>query len=369
MRILQIGKFYPIRGGVEKVMYDLTVGISEMGIPCDMLCASEKKQTIQLNEKGRVLCTPILMKAAATTISPQMVTSLRKMVKQYDVIHVHHPDPMACLALYLSNFKGKVVLHWHSDILKQRWLLKLYKPFQSWLVHRADVVVGTSPVYLAESPYLKRAQHKTKCVPIGIEPVTPNLKGAEEIRNRYMGKKIVFSMGRLIGYKGYQYLVEAAQYLSDDYVVLIGGTGHLMSDLQNRIERGGLQNKVKLLGFVRDEEVAAYYTACDLFCLPSIMKTEAFGIVQIEAMSCGKPVVTTKIPESGVSWVNTHGLSGLNVEPRDAKALAEAIVKVTENPNEYKKFSEGAKQHFEEMFTKPKMIQTCLDIYKNLLKA
>ena len=369
MRILQIGKFYPIRGGVEKVMYDLTVGISEMGIPCDMLCASEKKQTIQLNEKGRVLCTPILMKAAATTISPEMVFALRKMVKEYDVIHVHHPDPMACLALYLSGFKGKVVLHWHSDILKQRWLLKLYRPLQSWLVHRADAVVGTSPVYLAESPYLQHAQHKTKCVPIGIDPMLPNVAGAEKIRQQYPGKKIVFSMGRLIGYKGYQYLVEAAKYLSDDFVVLIGGTGHLMSDLQSKIAQWNLQDKVKLLGFVRDDEVAAYYTACDLFCLPSIMKTEAFGIVQIEAMSCGKPVVTTKIPESGVSWVNQDGVSGLNVEPRDAKALAAAIEKVTDNPEDYKHFSEGAKRHFDEMFTKPKMIQTCLDLYKQLLGA
>ena len=368
MKILQIGKFYPIRGGVEKVMYDLTMGISEMGIACDMLCASETKQTIKLNEKGRVLCTPIMMKAAATTISPQMVTILRNLVAQYDVVHIHHPDPMACLALYLSGFKGKVVLHWHSDILKQRWLLKLYKPLQSWLVHRADVVVGTSPVYLAESPYLQRAQHKTKCVPIGIDPIVANEQAAEEIRQRYSGKKIVFSMGRLIGYKGYEYLVEAAKYLSDDFVVLIGGTGPLMDDLQNKIKQWNLPDKVKLLGFVRDEEVAAYYTACTLFCLPSIIKTEAFGIVQIEAMSCGKPVVTTKIPESGVSWVNQHGVSGLNVEPRDAQALAEAIEKVTEKAEDYKKYCEGAKRHFDEMFTKSKMIQTCLEIYKNLLE-
>ena len=369
MKILQIGKFYPIRGGVEKVMYDLTEGISKQGIPCDMLCASEKEQTIELNENGRVMCTPIWFKAAATTISPKMVSTLRKMVKEYDVIHVHHPDPMACWALYLSGYKGKVVLHWHSDILKQRWLLQLYRPLQSWLIHRADMIVGTSPVYLAESPYLKSVQNKTLCVPIGIDPMVRDEQGAAELHKRYAGKRIVFSMGRLIGYKGYEYLVKAAKYLSDDFVVIIGGTGPLMADLQNKISLWNLQDKVKLLGFVRDEEVAAYYTACDLFCLPSVMKTEAFGIVQIEAMSCGKPVVTTKIPESGVSWVNTDGLSGLNVEPRDAKALAEAIVKVTDNPEKYHKFSEGARRHFEEMFTKPKMIQTCLDLYKKLLEV
>lgn len=347
-------------------MLDLTEGLSERGVDCAMLCASETPQVIELNGHGRVVCVKALAKWAATMISPGMVHWMRRACREYDVVHIHHPDPMACLALFLSGYRGKVVLHWHSDILKQRVLLQLYRPLQNWLIRRADLIVGTTPVYLAESPCLQRVQHKTRCLPIGIERMRQDATGAATIRQRYAGKRIVFSLGRLIGYKGYRYLVEAVKYLSDDVVVLIGGTGPLRADLQAQIDRLQLQGKVELLGFVKDEEVPAYYGACDLFCLPSIQKTEAFGIVQIEAMSCGKPVVATRIPESGVAWVNAHGVSGLNVEPEDAKALAEAIEAILKDETAYRNFSEGARRHFEEYFTRERMLEDCLQIYRNL---
>lgn len=107
MKILQIGKFYPIRGGVEKVMLDLTEGLSERGVDCDMLCASETPQVIELNGHGRVVCVKALAKWAATMISPGMVHWMRRTCREYDVVHIHHPDPMACLALFLSGYRGK----------------------------------------------------------------------------------------------------------------------------------------------------------------------------------------------------------------------------------------------------------------------
>ena len=232
-------------------------------------------------------------------ISPGMISTLRKICREYDIIHVHHPDPMACLALLCSGYKGRVLLHWHSDIQKQKMLLRLYRPLQDWLLRRAEIVVGTSPVYLAESPYLKKVQDKTVCLPIGVEPMRPAEKEVEAIQKKYRGKKIVFSLGRLVHYKGYRFLVEAARYLDGSYIILIGGTGVLKEELQAEIETLGLQKRVELLGRVSDEELPAYYGACKVFCLSSVQKTEAFGIVQIEAMSCGKPVVATDIPGSG----------------------------------------------------------------------
>ena len=153
----------------------------------------------------------LYVKACATMISPSMIFTLRKICGKYDIIHVHHPDPMACLALFLSGYKGKVVLHWHSDIQKQKMLLKLYYPLQQWLLKRADVIVGTSPVYLAESPFLQHVQHKTVCLPIGVEPMQPVPEAVKALRSEYPGKKIVFSLGRLVAYKGYRFLVEADQ--------------------------------------------------------------------------------------------------------------------------------------------------------------
>lgn len=407
MKILQLGKFYPVLGGVEKVMFDLTVGLSETGlsetglsetglsevrlseeglseeglsevglseegVECDMMCAGSDgrgTEVIRLNPHGRILCHRTLIEAAKTTIAPSMVTRLRRIAKDYDIIHIHHPDPMAAMALRLSGYKGKVVLHWHSDILSQKALLRFYLPIQNWLIKRADTIVGTTPVYLAESPYLQGVQKKCRCIPIGIEPVISDSAraGEQEIRNEYSGRRIIFSLGRLVEYKGYRYLIEAAKYLDDSFMILIGGGGPLRESLQREIDELGVGRRVKLLGKVPQEDLASYYGACELFCMSSVMKTEAFGIVQIEAMSAGRPVVATKIPESGVSWVNEDGVSGINVAPRDSKAIAEAILTITDNEATWKKFSAGAAKRFAENFTKEKMISKCLNIYAETL--
>lgn len=273
MRILQLGKFYPVLGGVEKVMFDITSGLSEAGVECDMMCATSDgrgSEVIELNPHGRVVCCKTWLKKARTTIAPSMITKLRRMADGYDIIHIHHPDPMAAMALMLSGFLGKVVLHWHSDILSQKTLLKFYLPIQNWLIKRADAIVGTSPVYLAESPYLQKVQDKTRCIPIGIVPSRSDSAKVQSIRNEYAGRKIIFSLGRLVEYKGYRYLIEAAKYLDDSHIILIGGGGPLKDELQSQIDGLGVGNRVKLLGKVSDEDLPSYYGACDLFCLSSI---------------------------------------------------------------------------------------------------
>lgn len=371
MRILQLGKLYPLRGGVEKVMYDLATGLCADGVECDMLTASWRGRgfTEPIGENGRLMCCHSWTKAYATMVAPSMVTRLRATCGDYDIIHVHHPDPMACIALRLSGYKGKVVCHWHSDILKQKRLLRLYAPLQDWLLRRADVIVGTSPVYVAETPYLQDVREKTVVLPIGVDPIAPDAAVVDSLRAAYGGRKIVFSLGRLVPYNGYRYLVETARMLGDDYVVLIGGSGPLRGELQASIDRMGLSGRVRLLGRISDAELPAYYGACSLFCLPSVMKTEAFGIVQIEAMSCGRPVVATTIPGSGVSWVNAHGVSGLNVAPANAEELAVAIRAVTADAARWQRFSDGARRRYEEIFTKDKMIKEVHNIYNDLWKG
>ena len=368
MKVLQLGKFYPVQGGVEKVMYDLTVGLSEHGVACDMMCAllRQPSRTVRINSRARLIGCKAWAKVAATMISPAMLYRLRKCADGYDLIHIHHPDPMACLALMCSGYRGKVVLHWHSDILKQRGWLRLYRPMQEWLKRRADVIVGTTPVYVHDSPCLADVQDKIVCLPIGIKPLPVMESAAAAIRRRYEGKKIIFALGRLIPYKGFRYLIEAAGYLDDGYVILIGGTGPLREALARQIRQADMTGRVELLGFVPDAELPAYYQACDVFCLSSVQKTEAFGIVQIEAMSCGKPVVATNIPQSGVPWVNKDGVSGLNVAPCNARALAGAIRRITEDRQAYAAYSEGALKRYEGCFTLEKMITDCLKIYQSI---
>lgn len=367
MKILQLGKFYPIRGGVEKVMWDFTTGISARGIDCDMLCAEfGKGQVLELNPHGRVICLPALKKVAATMICPEMIRWLRKHSGDYDIIHIHHPDPMAALALRLSGYKGRVLVHWHSDILKQRLLYFFYRPLQNWLLRRAEKIIGTTPVYVHGSPHLRRFQDKATYVPIGVTPMAPDPEGVKKLRARWPGKKIVFSLGRLVGYKGFEYLVGAARYLDDGYRIVIGGEGPLKDALQAQIIRENAENKVYLPGFLGDDEVKDWFGACDVFVLSSIRKTEAFAIVQIEAMSCGKPVVATRIPESGVAWVNAHGESGLNVPPEDSKALAEAIQTLAGNGEIYRNCSTRARARYKRLFTYEEMVNNVLKAYNKL---
>ena len=230
---------------------------------------------------------------------------------------------------------------------------------QNWVVKRSDVIIGTSPVYVKQSPFLQGVQKKLACVPIGIDPLPKFSAEPSET-------KTVFSLGRLVGYKGYEYLVEAAKYLPDNYKVLIGGEGPLREKLQEQILAEGLQGKVSLLGRIPQEKLPEMFASCSVFCLSSIWKTEAFGIVQIEAMSCGKPVVATRIPGSGVSWVNEHGCSGLNVEPCSAQQLADAILEITADSDNYSRYCRNALDRYNTMFTKKAMIEKCLDIYNKL---
>ena len=399
MKILQLGKFYPIRGGVEKVMWDLTRGLArrsaagEAGVSCDMLCAmlpgdgideadrpllaspeGEWPRVLQFGPDSRCVCVKALTKKAATMISPAMVRWLRRHAAEYDLIHVHHPDPMAALALRLSGYKGRVFVHWHSDIVKQKGLLKLYLPLQTWLLRRAERIVGTTPVYARESPYLTDYQHKVCYIPIGVEDNIRlvsegtsersdggSLRGTPLNGNCAEGTSVqLFALGRLVEYKGFEYLVEGARGLPENYCVEIGGEGPLREELQRRIDATGV--RVKLLGRISDAQVRRKMNECAVFVLPSVMKTEAFGIVQVEAMSCGKPVVATTIPGSGTSWVNEDGVSGFNVPPRDSKALAEAILKLTADPQTLQEFGARARKRYETLFTIDAMVDKYLEM-------
>lgn len=368
MKVLQLGKFFPPDiGGIETAMYEITEGLNKRGIRCDVLCSNSgreyREDTINCY---RVYRTKSYGKIASTSVSPQMICKFKEIVDSYDIIHLHSPDPMANMALFLINPKRqKVIIHWHSDIVKQKFLLQFYRPLLFWMLRRADVILGTSSLYVEGSTFLKDFQDKISILPFGIKKLDYQEEKVNKIKSKFPGKKIVFSLGRFVYYKGFEYLIRSSEYLDDSYVILLGGTGKEEQKL--RILAKPYQNKVFFLGNIPGEELGNYYKACDIFCLPSIERSEAFGLVIVEAMSFGKPVVTTKIPYSGVSWLNQDGITGINVEPKNSEALAYTIMKICKNEALYKTMSENALMRYREHFTNDKYVDSLIQLYEKIL--
>lgn len=369
MKVLQFGKFFPPdTGGMESVIGDLTNGLSKE-IACDVLCCNSKNKTeIDNSHNYQIIRTASLIKLFSTSISPALVYWLKKIGNNYDIIHLHLPDPMASLAYFLVRPKGGLVLHWHSDIIRQKIFLFLYDPLQFWILKKSDKIIATSSRYAQGSRYLKKYQHKTVVIPLGldVEKFKKSEFAIKEIKNKFKNKPIVFSLGRLIYYKGYEFLIEAMK--SVEAYLLIGGSGSLERKLQKQIEDCNMGKKVFLLGKIKNEDLGSYYQVCDVFCLPSIYKSEAFGLVQSEAMFFGKPVVSTDIIGSGTAWVNQDGETGFTVPPRDSDALAAAINKIINNPKIKLKMGVNSKRRFEDNFTIDIMVEKTIKLYKELIK-
>ncbi|MBV4412038.1 glycosyltransferase [Enterobacteriaceae bacterium YMB-R22] len=362
IKVLHFSKFFPPAvGGIEQVAYDIVDGInqSKIGYHCDVICFNHKLGQGTIVDKecdGHIYRIKTKKVIASAPLSFDILVKYFKIVNKYDIIHLHVPNPLATIAA-LFTCKKKIVVHWHSDIVKQRKALFFFRPFQNWMLSKADKIIVTSDKYGNESEQLKNYRHKLVTVPIGIKDPVGFEAALDlyDLKNRYKGKRVVFSLGRLAYYKGFDYLIESAQLLPDDYIVLIGGAGEHYNKLSKKIQHLNLKNKVILLGKLPAEHLMTYYQLADVFCMPSIEKSEAFGVVQLEAMANSVPVVSTQITGSGVDWVNKHGISGLTVPVKDSGALAEAIIDICGTADKHDFFSKGARARFMEHFTAKKM--------------
>ncbi|MBY0446107.1 MAG: glycosyltransferase [Burkholderiales bacterium] len=367
MNIIHLGKFYPPEyGGIETVTFDLVEGLNRQGVNADVLCSNKGKQTKidTPNARYRVIRAGTFAVVNSTSISLKLIAELQECIHKYDAVHIHLPNPMANLAIWLIRPKCKIYLHWHSDIVKQKHMLKLYSPWLKWLIKRADGIVATSLQYANSSKWLANNMGKVSIIPIGVadksQQASPEL--VNKIRSEHKDKKIILSIGRSAIYKGISYLIEACKYTRDDVVVLIGGPG--VESFQPLIHKLGLEYKVKLLGAIADQQLASYYAACDIFCLPSIYRSEAYGIVQVEAMSFAKPIISCDIAGSGVSWVNEHEKSGLLVPPSNLQALADAINRLSQDNVLRNKMATYARKRFEKELTAEKMVSKTIKMYK-----
>lgn len=377
MRVLHLGKYFPpYTGGVETVTYELAHGMTRRGVVSDVLCFNPGGPRLEERWEGYSVtraATPLV--AASTPLSPDFVRLLASSAPHYDILHVHCPNPMAALALRLVRPRAKIVLHWHSDVIRQKRFNQVYRLLLgNWLAARADAVVGATPAHVDASEYAGAFRGKSHIVPFCLDPTPfePNnvdQNAMSRLRARFPGKKTVFALGRLISYKGFDVLLDAAKQLPDDWVVLIGGTGPLEQELQDRIRQLGLCGKAELLGRIPQEEISAHYHFCRVFCLPSVTRAEMYGMVQLEAMASGRPVVSTNIEGSGVPWVNRHGVTGLTVPPGDPVALALAVLKIDADEERYRTMSQSGLRDARERFAPEIMLDGVEKMYRELIPA
>jgi rhamnosyl/mannosyltransferase len=374
MKVLQVSKFYPpVRGGIESVTFELAEGLNQAGLPTDVLCANTSAMTRheQATAGYQVIRAASLGNLLSTSVSPMLALNTQRLVSRYDVVHVHMPNPMAALALWLARPRATVVVHWHSDVVQQRISLPLYAPLQRWMLQRADAIIATSQRYLEASAALQPWLDKTHVIPIGVTDQIGRVQAhrVAEIRQRFHGKRLVFALGRMIYYKGFEVLIEAARQLPEDVVVMIGGEGHLMDELRRLQAQHGVQDKVVLLGHIDGADVHNYFAACDVFCLPSTARSEAFGLVMVEAMAMGKPVVSADIAGSGVQWVNDIGVTGLGVPVRSPQGLARALLQLLDDDELRLRQGAAARRRFLQEFRAQGMINKTVALYDRLAAA
>lgn len=373
MKVLHFGKYYPpYFGGVEKVNYDLVERLNQKDdCQVDELCFAHTvgyKESFVPNGY-KVIRVPIWGIKFSTPLPKGIVRAFLSIRNDYDIVHVHVPNPIASIVSLLAPKKAKIVVHWHSDIIKQKTLLKVFRPFQTAFLKRADAIIATSQNYVDASEDLRPYRSKVYVVPIGLAEKEMKYKAedVEAIKKEYDGKKIVLCIGRLTVYKGHRYLIEAASQLPEDTVVLIGGVGELEAELKEQVRQEGLEKKVFFIGRIPQEKIYAYYKAADVFCIPSISRAEAFGVVLLEALAMGTPIVTCNIQGSGVPWVNEDGVTGYNVDPMNSQDLTEKLKTLLSNDSLRASMSDNCVRRFKENFSLDKMVEKTYSLYHQIL--
>lgn len=353
---------------------DLLLGALREDIEVANLVANDRFETEVSSEYGY----PLIKAAAAGSVAgvsmcPTMASLLWRFHQRtpIDILHLHYPNPMAHVASWVLPASVKRVVTWHSDIVRQRKLFALYRPFLSNSIRRADAIVLPTPAHRSSSDQLAVVgdDERFAIIPFGFElgAFLESPPKALDIRGRYGSRPLLFALGRHVYYKGFEYLIASLLELPNAQLV-IGGSGPLTPSLRALSKRIGVADRVDFVGQIKQEELAAYYHACDIFCMPSIARSEAFGIVQIEAMACGKPVVCCELG-NGVTYVNRHGETGLVVPPRDVPALAAAIGRLIQDHELRRWLGDRARARVFDEFTMEAMRVGTLELYERLLSG
>jgi glycosyltransferase involved in cell wall biosynthesis len=360
--VMHVGKFYrPHFGGIE----------SHVEALCQELGKSMDVRVVVANDSRRgeecvIDGVPVArvgqsLNLAGAPVCPAMPLKIRQ--HRPDIVHLHLPNPGAALAVLASGYRGRLVVSWHSDVIRQHWLGKVYSPIQRILLKRCSAIVASSPNYIESSSELSRFKDRCHVIPYGIDSSKfqdSDPAAVHTIREKF-GPKIVLMVGRLVYYKGAEYAVRAMTKI--DANLLIIGDGPLKQVLQEQARALGVADRIFFLGKV-DGSISPYYQASDVFILPSIARSEAFGIVQLEAMACGKPVVNTDLA-TGVPFVSIDGETGITIPPADPEALATAVNRLLHDSALRTAYGDAARRRVQNEFSLELMVRRMLEVYRS----
>ncbi|MBI4514609.1 MAG: glycosyltransferase [Deltaproteobacteria bacterium] len=365
LRVLHVGKYYPPHaGGIETHLSALCGGLRRL-VDVEIMVASEDGTSREEAVDGvPVTRVATMMDVASAPVCPGMVRGIR--ATQADIIHLHLPNPAAVLAYLASGRNLPLVASYHSDIVRQKVLGRGFAPFLQRFLRRCVAIIVASPNYLDSSPVLQRHRQRCRVIPYGIAGADfreSDERQVDGIRQRY-GSPLILSVGRLVYYKGLPYLIRAMGQVGAR--LLIVGDGPLRAILEQEAAALEVSDRVIFLGPVPD--VRPYYHAADVFVLASVARSEAFGIVQLEAMASGVPVVNTWL-KSGVPFVSRNGRTGLTVPPEDPDALADAINLLLADKELRARCGAAARRRVQEDFSVETMVERTAQLYREVLAA
>jgi rhamnosyl/mannosyltransferase len=369
MRVLHAAKFYPpALGGMETVVQllcDGTAGDWDVRV----VVANESWHTIEERcDRVRVERARSFGRVVSVPLCPSLPFHLWR--ERVDCVVLHEPNPIAGSALFLRTPAPRLIIWHHSDLVRPRWAHSTYGRLQRALYRRAECVIVSNPITAARSLTVRHAR-RVAVIPYGIDltryqrldPVAQ--ARVEELRAQTPGPNILF-VGRFVYYKGLDVLINAMTRCPGTLTIV--GDGPLEGALRAQVATLGLEGRVRFAGRASHADLPAYYRATDLFVLPSVAETEAYGVVQIEAMAAGVPVVSTNLP-TGVPWVNQHGVTGLIVPPGDAAALADALRALIEDPPRRARLGDNGRRRAEALFSTDRTVGTFRDLIETAVRA
>jgi glycosyltransferase involved in cell wall biosynthesis len=370
MIVTHLAKFYPpVPGGMERVVESLcraTAGRIDNRVLAFHTAGTTVRDVVNGVPVTRV---GTLGHAGSVPIAPRFFGELRRL--RTDLMVLHEPNPWALLACAVVRPSAPLVIWYHSDVVRPHLQYALfYRPIARPVYGRTARFIVSSPALAEQATGLAGFGSRIAVVPFGIEASAwdagPDVRArAAEIRRALDGRPLVLFTGRMVPYKGVDVLLRGLAGL--DAAAVLAGDGPRRAEWMALGRQLGLADRVRFPGEVTQAELLALYHACDLFVLPSVTRAEAFGFVQVEAMACGKPVVSTRVP-SGVPWVNRDGETGLTVPPGDVAALRNAIARLLSDAPLRERLGAAARTRVLDEFTVEQMAARATAVYESVIR-